>query len=109
MDGTRGNVEGDGDDASLEFDTDAKRSVAGLTLTALLLTVLFVVGLYAAARAGDANPACLKRKMNDEHTLMEAFFQNSPEENAVAQAVRACLPVAATMPFGRHNGAWGAQ
>lgn len=88
---TRGNVERDEDDASLEFDAEAKRWVAGLTLTALLLTVLFVVGLYAAASASGANPACLKRKMNDEHALMEAFFQNPPQNSAVAQGVRACV------------------
>lgn len=88
---TRGSVEGDGDDASPDFDADAKRWVAGLTLTALLVTVLFVIGLYAAASASDANPACLRMEMSDEHTLMDAFFQNPPQRNAIAGAARACL------------------
>lgn len=73
-----------------EIDADTKRWVAGLTLTGLLMTMLLVVELIDSTTARDVNPACFRKEMRDEHTWMDAFFQNPPDRNALAAAMHTC-------------------
>ncbi|WP_146010007.1 hypothetical protein [Burkholderia sp. WAC0059] len=74
----------------IESDTETKHWVNAIIFTWLLLTVVITAGLWVRTVSGDVNQACFERGMNDEYTLMEAFFQNPPEQNAVMQAVHAC-------------------
>ncbi len=73
-----------------DIDAEANRWVAALTLTGLLVTILVIAGLYVTTTARAVNQVCFQKKMNDEHTLMEAFFQAPPEQDAIVEAMRAC-------------------
>jgi hypothetical protein len=90
MTDVRESVDGDEDGQLAHIDAEAKRWVAALTFTGLLMTILFIAGLYVAMTAHAVNQGCFQRKMNDEHTLLEASFQAPPEQDAAVEAVRAC-------------------
>jgi hypothetical protein len=86
----RESVDGDEDGQLADVDAEAKKWVAALTLTGLLMTLLVLAGLYITTTVRDVNHACFDKKMNDEHLLMEAFFQISPEQDALVEKMRAC-------------------
>jgi hypothetical protein len=71
-------------------DVEVQRWTSALTFTGLLLTLLVVAASFAPVASRDVDQACFKRKLGDEHALMEAFFQNPPEQSAIFQAIRAC-------------------
>ncbi|MFK4445995.1 hypothetical protein ABH944_006190 [Caballeronia udeis] len=71
-------------------DVEAKRRVSALTLTGLPMIILAIAGLYVAMTPRNVDQACFQKKMNDEHTLMEAFFQAPAGQDAVVEAMRAC-------------------
>jgi hypothetical protein len=71
-------------------EAEAQRWISALTLTGLLLTLLVVAASFSSVAPRDVDRACFERKLNGEHALMEAFFQNPPEQSAVVQAMRAC-------------------
>lgn len=76
-----------------DIEVEAKPWVAALTLTGLVMTLLLVAGLCVATSARHTDQACFRKEINGEHTLMEAFFPNPPERNAITEAIRACSPV----------------
>ncbi|SAL33640.1 hypothetical protein AWB69_03031 [Caballeronia udeis] len=86
----RASGEGDEDRQLPGDDAEVKRRVSALTFTGLLMTILVIAGLYLAMTPRNVNQACFQQQMNDEHTLMEAFFQAPPEQDAVVEAMRAC-------------------
>jgi hypothetical protein len=55
-----------------------------------LMTLLVIAALYITTAVRDVNHVCFEKKMNDEHSLMEAFFQISPEQDALVETMRAC-------------------
>ena len=69
----------DDDGALASIDADAKRWVVALTLTGLLMSLLVIAGVYVATTARGVNEPCVEKKTNDELTMMDAFFQGSPE------------------------------
>ncbi|QQC66064.1 hypothetical protein [Paraburkholderia ginsengisoli] len=86
----RESVDSDEDGQLTDIDAEAKKWVAALTLTGLLVTLLVIAGLYITATMRDVDHVCFEKKMNDEHSLMEAFFQLSPEQDALVEKMRAC-------------------
>jgi len=90
MEGKSEGIKDEEDGQLVGSDTETKHWVNALTLTWLVLTLLVAAGLSFLLAYGEVNPACFERKMNDEHTLMEAFFQNPPAQNAMMQAIHAC-------------------
>ena len=90
MTNVRESVDGNEDGQLADIDAEAKRWVAALTFTGLLITIVFIAGLYVTMTAHAVNQACFQKKINDEHTLMEAFFEAPPEQDAVVNAMRAC-------------------
>lgn len=86
----RASGEGDEDRQLPGDDVEAKRRVSALTLTGLLVIILVIAGLYVATTPRNVNQECFQKKMNDEHTLMEAFSQAPPGQDAVVEAMRAC-------------------
>lgn len=71
-------------------DAETKRWTSALVLTGLLLTLFFVAVSLVRLESRDVDQACLERTLGDEHALMEAAFQNPPEQGAIVQAMRAC-------------------
>ena len=90
MTDVRESVDGNEDGQLADIDAEAKRWVAALTFTGLLITIVFIAGLYVTTAAHAVNQACFQKKIDDEHTLMEASFQAPPEQDAVVNAMRAC-------------------
>lgn len=76
-----------------DADTEAQRWVAALTLTGLLMTILFAIELHIAAAGSRANSACFQKEINGEHALMDAFLPPAAGHDAIADAMHACLHV----------------
>jgi hypothetical protein len=90
MIGIKEGMKGDEDGQLSASDVEAQRWVAGLTLIGLLMTILVIAGLYVATTPRNVNQGCLRAKMLDEHTFLEASFQTPPEQDAIVEAMRAC-------------------
>jgi hypothetical protein len=60
---------------------------------AISLTI-FGLFMVLAARSISSRPAvnelCLKQMAREEHTTLEAFFQNPADQDALVQAITAC-------------------
>lgn len=74
----------------IERNTEAKLWAKAITCAWLLPPLLMAAGLWVWMASGHVNRACFERRMNDEHTLMEAFFPNPPAQDAAMQAIHAC-------------------
>ncbi|SIT35612.1 hypothetical protein BN2475_50127 [Paraburkholderia ribeironis] len=90
MIGIKESMKGDEDGPLSASAVEAQRWVAALTLTGLLMTILVIAGLYVATTPRNVNQACFQAKMDDEHTLLEASFQTSSDQDAIVEAMRAC-------------------
>jgi hypothetical protein len=70
---------------------DAGRAWAVGVPIALAVTALISGASYYARAQSDAkNETCLHKAANDTHAAFEAFFQNPPDGNALAQIERTC-------------------
>lgn len=68
----------------------SRRWVAGISIAVLIIS-LFVVAVSCSTSSVRANDKlCLERVANDEHTAMEAFFQNPADQDALVQAITLC-------------------
>lgn len=66
-----------------------RRHVVRVGLGALALLAISAV-LYNAKHAPTAHAACVSKSASEEHTMLEAFFQNPPDANVLVQIERAC-------------------
>lgn len=73
-----------------DSDGEAKRWTSALVVTGLLLTLFFVAVSLLRLESQPVDQACLARTLSDEHALLEASFQNPPEQGAIVQAMHAC-------------------
>lgn len=73
-----------------DSEGETKRWTSALILTGLLLTLFFIAFSLVRLESGDVDQACFERTLSDEHALMEAAFQNPPEQGAIVQAMQAC-------------------
>jgi hypothetical protein len=71
-------------------------SGAGLQWVVGIANMLLILGLFALAVAKapssvrSNNMRCLQQVANEEHTSLEAFFQNPAEQDALVQAMNVC-------------------
>ena len=75
---------------SVEDDAKNGHWINATAFICLVLILLTITALWVAAASRDVNQACFQWTVNEEHALMEASFQNPPEQDALAQAIRAC-------------------
>lgn len=66
-----------------------KGRVVGVWVAAFVLLTIGAV-FYNAMHAPTAHAACVRKTASEEHAMLEAFFQNPPDANALAQIERAC-------------------
>jgi len=69
---------------------EVSRWVKGVVISLAILGTF----VFAAARSISTRPAlnelCLKQMAEEEHTTLEAFFQNPAAQDALVQAITAC-------------------
>jgi len=69
----------------------AQAAAAFVALTVVLALAASVgAALYDGLHVPSGKQACLRKAAGDAHTLFEAFFQNPPDTNALAQIGQAC-------------------
>jgi hypothetical protein len=90
MEARREALKGGNGGKSIEGDAESKHWINAIAFIWLLLTLVMIAGLCVRPASGDVNQACFQRRMSEEHALMEAFFQNPPEQNALTRAIHAC-------------------
>lgn len=62
----------------------------GIVVTVAMVGAFLVAVAIAPASIRANNNLCLQQIANDEHTSLEAFFQNPVEQDAFVQAVTVC-------------------
>jgi hypothetical protein len=98
MDARHEGIEDGNAGKTMDGAREAEHWITAIVVTWLLLTLAIIAGVCLWHASRDVDQACFQQRMNDEHTLMEAFFENPPEQNAVMQAKKNCSP-APTSPF----------
>lgn len=66
------------------------RWVLGATLWSVALGLLVVAAIYAPDSTRTNTRLCLEQIANEQHTSLEAFFQNPVQQDALAQAMTVC-------------------
>jgi hypothetical protein len=66
------------------------RWAIGIGVALLAIGSLLVAVAYAPESIRANNNLCLRQIANDEHTSLEAFFQNPAEQDAFVQAITVC-------------------
>ncbi|WP_144142176.1 hypothetical protein [Paraburkholderia sp. BCC1884] len=66
------------------------RWIVGLLVTLVVVAAFVAAVAYAPASIRANNALCLQQLANEEHTSLEAFFQNPVEQDALVQAVAVC-------------------
>jgi hypothetical protein len=70
---------------------DGARWTASIAIAAAAIALLFMAVVRVPAASINANNnLCLQQIANDEHTSLEAFFQNPAEQDAFVQAITVC-------------------
>lgn len=66
------------------------RWVLGATIWLVAMSLVVVAIIYAPDSTRANTRLCLAQVANEEHTSLEAFFQNPTQQDAFAQAVTIC-------------------
>lgn len=69
--------------------SDAKIRVIGISVAALAL-LWIGAAIYDVMHVPTGHAACVRKTASDEHAMLEAFFQNPPDADALTQIERAC-------------------
>lgn len=69
--------------------SDAKIRVIGIAVAVLAL-LWIGAALYDVMHVPTEHAACVRKTASDEHAMLEAFFQNPPDADALGQIERAC-------------------
>lgn len=69
---------------------DGMQWTIGIVVTVATAGVLLIAVALAPISIRANNNLCLQQIASDEHTSLEAFFQNPVEQDAFVQAVTAC-------------------
>ena len=81
-------------DAAKRGSGGRNRSEARIRVVAIWVAALALLGigaaLYDATHVPTAHAACVRKTASGEHAMLEAFFQNPPDANALAKIERAC-------------------
>ncbi|PQV54428.1 hypothetical protein [Paraburkholderia sp. BL21I4N1] len=66
------------------------RWALGATIWLVAMVLVVVAIIYAPDSTRANTRLCLEQVANEEHTSLEAFFQNPAQQDALAQAVTIC-------------------
>lgn len=66
------------------------RWALGSAVSLIAIGLFVAAAIYAPDSTRANNRLCLQQLANDEHTSLEAFFQNPAEQDAFVQAVTVC-------------------
>lgn len=66
------------------------RWALGATLGSVAVGLLVVAAIYAPDSTRANTRLCLEQIANEQHTSLEAFFQNPAQQDALAQAMTVC-------------------
>jgi len=69
---------------------DGIRWAAGIAVAVAAIGAVVLAIACAPASIRANNNLCLQQVANDEHTTLEAFFQNPAEQDALVQAITIC-------------------
>jgi Na+/glutamate symporter len=69
---------------------DALRWSASIAVAVATVGLVIVALASAPASIRTNNERCLQQIANEEHTSLEAFFQNPAEQDAFVEAVTVC-------------------
>ena len=69
---------------------DGIRWAAGVALAVVAIVAFVIAAALAPAGIRANDHLCLQQVANDEHTTLEAFFQNPVEQDAFVQAIIIC-------------------
>ena len=64
--------------------------VVGIANMLLILALFVLAVVKAPSSVRSNNTRCLQQVANEEHVSLEAFFQNSAEQDAMVQAMEVC-------------------
>jgi hypothetical protein len=73
-----------------ERASDGLRWIVGSAITALAVGLVMFAVVCAPANIRANNDGCLQQIANEEHTSLEAFFENPAQQDAFVQAVTVC-------------------
>ncbi|WGS52481.1 hypothetical protein LFL96_30300 [Paraburkholderia sp. D15] len=66
------------------------RWALGATIWIVAIGLIVVAALYAPDSTRANTRRCLEQVANEEHTSLDAFFQNPAQQDALAQAMTVC-------------------
>jgi hypothetical protein len=66
------------------------RWALGATIWLVAMVIVVVAIIYAPDSTRANTRLCLEQIANEEHTSLEAFFQNPAQQDAFAQAMTIC-------------------
>lgn len=69
---------------------EGMRWAVAIAITAAVMAVFLTAVAFAPASIRANNDLCLRQIAKDEHTSLEAFFQNPAQQDAFVQAVTVC-------------------
>jgi hypothetical protein len=69
---------------------DGVRWTVGASVAAVAIALFLMAVALAPASIRANNDLCLQQVANDEHTSLEAFFQNPDQQDAFVQAITVC-------------------
>jgi hypothetical protein len=69
---------------------DGLRWTVGIAIAGAAIGALLVAVACAPQSIRANNNLCLQQIANDEHTSLDAFFQNPAEQDAFVQAITIC-------------------
>jgi hypothetical protein len=69
---------------------DGIRWAVGIAVAVAAIGAFLMAIACAPASIRANNNLCLQQVANDEHTTLEAFFQNPAEQDALVQAITIC-------------------
>lgn len=64
--------------------------VLGIAVAFAAVSAVASLAVHGERAAEVRNDGCARKAANDSHFFFEAFFQNPPERNALAQIANAC-------------------
>ncbi|WP_122156740.1 hypothetical protein [Paraburkholderia sp.] len=62
----------------------------GIAITLVAIALFAIAAVLAVSSVRANNTLCLQQVANDEHTSLDAFFQNPAQQDALVEAATLC-------------------
>jgi hypothetical protein len=72
------------------WSDEARQWVKGIVVTLTVFALFIAVAARSVSSRPAVNELCLKEMAQEEHTTLDAFFQNPVEQDALVQAITVC-------------------